>query len=348
MSGSRARAMRASAALAAASCASAIACGSSMPPDAPPSPRTLNQEAANAMFAADAGTPAPAPRAQGPARMVVTVRAPERVAYDSRSLGPAMRVVTLRIANEGGRQLPLDGVTFSFAASREGVAFPCAGNAGPASALREGRTVAPGDAVELERVVDCKLTLSGHYALIVRTQDSENDAARDVAHFAVDVSDDGDAPRPYPARPGLFLRLTSASVARAGSLPGARATKRGEYPVVVAAINGGARPVRGGTGRLKLVVCQKDVKLPCKMHAVTLKLPDTIAPGAIETVDVPAIGAPMHEGDWVIDGRLVLDDEGDGVPIGRVGLQITRDATVIAPLPWPPVGDSRPWPGASR
>jgi len=270
-----------------------------------------------------------------PPRLRVEVKAPERVAYDPRSLGPVMRLVTIRISNAGGGVLRLEGVSFSFSATRDGVPFPCSSVVGSATALREASNLAAGESTEVERVIDCKLLLAGTYAISLAANGER------VAAFKMDVNDEGDAPRPYPGRPGLFLRLTGGPIVRPSN---AAVPKPSEYPLVVAVINGGSKPIRGGAARLALSVCRQMVSLPCVNETVRIALPETLEPGTVQTVDVPSAGAPRREGDYSIDGRITLDDETDGVPIGRVCLKITRDATVIAPMPWPPVGEARAWP----
>jgi hypothetical protein len=227
--------------------------------------------------------------------------------------------------NVGSRVVRLPPFQAAFSATREGVTFPCREQAGGSFRAREPRLLAPGQSFVFERDIDCALPLPGSYEIAVSS------AGAPLGTFRLELESGRHAPRPVPARPGLFAILSGARAAR--PMP-PEAWARGDYRVVVGVINGSPRPIAVGPGRLAFLVYRTGSPLPCSGQAEPIALPDELAPGRMYVVQAPIACAPSAEGKYEIVGHLSLGDGAEPIEIGRVGLRVTSDPALFVPLPW--------------
>ncbi len=273
-----------------------------------------------------------------------SLRAPARLDYDPQSLGVAGQFVSIHVDNVGGRVVPVAHLHAAFAATRDGVAFPCNTHVRGASGL-EPVQLYPAQSATFERLLDCTMPLPGRYDVRVwihaAGREEEKDRGRPgagvfVGSFQVDVTAKGKVPRPVPSYAGVYALMTGAPTA--SPLP-ADAWAKGGYRVVVALINGSNRAVALGPSRISLLMFKEGSSLPCAGRPEPIDEPDALAPGAVHVVRVPVTCAPTEEGRYEIVGRFAVGNAAE-VELGRVGLLVTQSPYFLFTperLPVPPL-----------
>ncbi len=257
------------------------------------------------------------------------VRGPKSAPYDAPSLGAgAGRTIALRIVNDSSRPASLARLAIGFAATRDGVAFPCVEGESIANE-RLPASVGPHASIEIDRTIACTTPLPGIYEIDVFTHDTRT-GPRHVGHVQLELVAGAHAPRALEH--GLSATLLGAK--RTPPLS-ERAWNEGDYHVVLALINGGPRAVPLGPASLSFLVYKKGSPYPCQSEAKPLALPAELAPGSVYTESLPISCAPSEEGAYEVSGRFRLDDGGE-VEIGRFALRVTRDPLLFTPLPLPP------------
>ncbi len=247
------------------------------------------------------------------------VTAPSRVPYVTESVGVAGQSVSIRLGNAAVAPVALGRLDVSFTATREGVGFPCSA---PPVPDREPTTLGAGQSFVFERDLTCSMPLPGRYQVSVQV-------GPDLAgSFSLEVEGPRGAPRPYPARPGLFVVMTGSRVAP--PLP-AEAWKRGDYHVVVAFVNATREPMTVGPAHIAFQTYKVGSPLPCSGQADPLSLPEPLPPGGTRILQAPVACAPSEPGRYEIVGRFGLDGVPDEVEVGRVSLSVTRDPTLFRP-----------------
>jgi len=257
-----------------------------------------------------------------------SLRAPPRFAYDAQSLGVAGQFVSIRLENVTGRVVPIDHLHAAFSATREGVAFACNTHVRAGAGAIEPARLEPGQSVTFERLLDCTMPLPGRYDVRVWIHAADRDESeRDRAgiglfagSFQVDVTPNGNIPRPVSSRAGLYALMTGASTAP--PMP-ADAWAKGGYEVVVALINASNRAVAVGPSHASLLVFKTGAPLPCAGRQERLAEPETLAPGGVRVTRVPVECAPTEEGHYEIVGRFAVGNAPEE-EIGRVGLLVTQ------------------------
>jgi hypothetical protein len=263
----------------------------------------------------------------------VALHAQAHTPYEPTAVRALRSPVVVELTNTGEDAVPLGTVWLTYAATRDGVTFPCVAGPGAADGARAPASLRPHQSIAFERQVDCTLTLPGVYEIQAFMGNGSDEATREpIGRFPLTVDATNRAPQRLQARPGLFATMTGATVTAPLS-PAAWA--RGDYHVVVVIINGGRVPVRVGGAHLALVVNKRGSPLPCAGESQRITFPDPIGPGATATATAPLVCAPSVEGDYEIIGRLGLDDAKEETDIGRLGLTVTRDPLRIVPVPWP-------------
>jgi hypothetical protein len=225
----------------------------------------------------------------------------------------------------------------AFTAIRDGVPFPCNEHLGDSVKVRPA-SLAPGQSFAFERDLDCTMPLPGRYevGVYVTVRDLADARGDFVGAFPFDILEGGKAPRPYPARPGLYVMMTGARSTRPLS---ADAWARGDYHVVLSLVNGGNRPVPLGPARLAFLTYRKGSSLPCSGQGESLALPDTLAPGTVHVVQAPVTCSPSERGQYEIVGRLTFSGTAEQIEAGRITLKVTRSPVLFAPDPEPSFGD---------
>jgi hypothetical protein len=264
------------------------------------------------------------------------LKAPPRAPYVAEALGAAGQSVSIELANAGPSPVNVARLSADFAATRDGVPFPCKKRVGASMGRHEPATLAPGQAFVFERDLDCTMPLPGRYDIAVYVTFGDADEPPDlVGRFALEVEDHALAPRPYPTRPGLYVAMVGDRATRPLSR---EAWARGDYHVVLAVVNGSARPVPVGPARLSFTTYRKGSTLPCSGQAESVDLPDELAPGAMYVMQKAVACAPSEQGQYEIVGHLTFGKSSDEIEVGRVSLKVTLDPFLFTPGPWPPVG----------
>ena len=263
------------------------------------------------------------------------VRGPSIANYDAQALGPSGQSVVIRLTNTGARVVDIGRARVSFAATREGVAFECNSHEAHDAVPHEPSLLAPSAAFEYARMLDCTMPLLGSYEVRVFVRfehpGETTSAPADLAGaFAMDLVTRGAAvPRACPSRPGLYAMMTGAKATQ--PLP-PDAWARGDYHLVVALINGSARPVHVGAARISVSIKKKGSPLPCAGQAILLAMPESLAPGAMHLAPVSITCAPSEEGNYDVTGTLGFDDGRAPIEIGQMTLKVTSDPRLFAPI----------------
>jgi hypothetical protein len=243
----------------------------------------------------------------------------------------------VRLTNAGAQSVDVSGFRIAFTAMRDGVSFECKEHVGGSALPHEPAWLVPGQSFAFERDLDCTMPLPGRYEIGVYVALRLADPADSVGAFALQVESRGDAPRPYPSRPALYVSMTGAHATHPLA---PEAWFRGDYKVVLAVVNAGREPIRVGPARLAFLTYKKGSPLACAGQAESIALPDELASGAIHVARAPIACAPSEEGRYEVVGRFQLRD-GDEIEVGRVPLNVTRDPLLFGPEPWPPL-EERP------
>jgi hypothetical protein len=269
-----------------------------------------------------------APVVAGRPELRATLHAPSRATYDPSVLGSSGQLVTVRVENVGTDPVRVAPLRMKFTASLDGVPFRCSEDV-TSSRPREPSWLAPGQSFVFERPLDCMLPLPGTYEIGVSIRVGE-DSDTATMSFRLDVEPGFVAPRPVPARTGLFAIMTGGRTTRPMS---GEAWARGAYQVVVAVINASAASRAVGTGRLTFLVYRKGSPLPCSGRVETIAFPEELAPGTMRVVRAPIACAPSSEGKYEVVGQLSLGESGESFEIGRIALRVTSDPKAFTPMP---------------
>ena len=261
----------------------------------------------------------------------VQVNAPSAVPYDLTMLGPTNKGITIRLTNTSRHAVDVSGADAVFTATRNGVAFPCAAHPRARAKYRGPSSLPPGESIALDREIECSMPLPGHYKIgvFLTFEDRGQRTTPDFANeLTFNVEGTGPTPRRYASREGLYLGLAGAPV----TLPlSPEAWARGDYHVVVAAINASSDPIPLGPARLSFLTYKGMSALPCSGASESLAFPRELAPGATVTLAVPVACAPSQEGMYQIVGRLAFEGERKETEIGRVILVVTHRPIVFTP-----------------
>jgi hypothetical protein len=200
---------------------------------------------------------------------------------------------------------------------------------------REPSWLAPGQSFPFERRIDCVFPLPGAYDVSVFARVGDDDSANPsscepVGSFRLEVEALPRVPKPVPSHPGVFAIMTGSKATR--PMP-PEAWTGGDYHVVVALINGSARSVALGAGKIAFLVYAKGSSIPCVGEARLLTLPGELAPGTMHLADAPITCAPSLEGKYEIVGYLSFADVDESIEIGRLGLRVTSDPKAFMPDP---------------
>lgn len=258
------------------------------------------------------------------------------LAYDWQSLGVAAAFIKIRLTNPGPRDVPVGQLHATFAATRNGVAFPCNSHVGAAAGTPEPSHLEPGRSFTFERLLDCSMPLPGRYEVSVwaHTADrepTEPSAGVFVGTVAIDVTASANAPRLVSLGGEVYAVMSGAPM----SVPmGADAWAGGHYQVAVALVNGSDRTVTVGPSSLSLLVSREGELLPCTEGRILLHEPDALAPGTVHVVRVPVTCEPTRQGRYLVVGRFT-DREVHDVEIGRFGLLVTGNPYFSFAAEWP-------------
>ena len=263
------------------------------------------------------------------------VNAPSAVPYDLTMLGPTHKGISIKVTNTSRHDVDISGADVVFSATLNGVAFPCATRPQVRARNRAPSKLAAGESVTLDREISCSMPLPGRYKVGVFLTFEER-GGRTAPDFADELTftvvGNGPTPKPYASREGLYMGLAGAPV----TLPmSPEAWARGDYHVVVAAINASADPIPLGKARLSFLTYKGMSALPCSGANETLAFPRELASGATVTLAVPVACAPSEEGMYQIVGRLAFEGDRRETEIGRVLLVVTHRPIVFAPGPEP-------------
>lgn len=261
----------------------------------------------------------PAVRLPGHADLSVRLLAPKSRAYDPSTFGPGGTSVGIELTNTSRGEMAIETLRASFTPVREGVTFPCTAAIPASNGLREPTTLRPGEAFVFHRELDCRLSLPGAYEIGVRLAFGA-EAAIEAGHFSFALEARGPrVPKPHPASPGLFAMMAGDTASRP------QGASDGAYAVVVALVNGSAKPLTLVGPRVLFRVTRVGSALPCMDEPVVLHPPALLAPGALHVERVP-ITCVMHKpGNYDIDAAVLLGDDGREAPLGRVRLSVSQD-----------------------
>lgn len=298
-------------------------------------------------------TPVPPPRTKAPgvdgARGAVKLRArpgvwvkvsgPRLAPFQKSAVGVGGYHATLRFTNAGEEPADLAGLTVAFTAIREGVSFPCREHVGGQPRVRETKTLRPGETAVFERDIDCATTLLGRYQVSASVGFQPGGPVESAGTFELEVVGSGSmVPRPYPGRPALHVALVGEALVSA--MPDG-AWHEGAYAPVVVLTNASPEPILLGAVRVvltmrgaagSLVRCEQEGAKAAGVD-VWRSAPYSLEPGASQIVSVPMRCGPPAEGDYTVQGFVVLGDGPyeQGAPVGPLTLKITRDPALTVP-----------------
>ncbi|MEO6417773.1 MAG: hypothetical protein ABIP39_00100 [Polyangiaceae bacterium] len=263
----------------------------------------------------------------------VSVHAPATAPYRSPTLGMGADKVVIRLTNAGADAVSVEGLRAAFSATREGVEFPCREHVEAPAQAREVALLEPGQSVAFERSLDCTMPLPGLYHVRTYVQFGEEDGAsrapRNLAgSFDLALEGTDKRAQPYPSRAGLYAIMTGTALTG----PATADLAKSGYKVAIALINAGTQPSRVGSFHFSYLVYREHDPLPCTGESETFAGPPTIAPGHVHTVTSRVACVLATEGHYVVVGKLVIEHDGEGIEIGRLNFEMTRDPTRRDPL----------------
>ncbi len=316
--------------------ASALGCGplaSSKPSPherVPPPRETKNDPPPNV-----AGTPV-----RSRAGLTIAVSGPRVAPYQRSAAGLGGYHALVRLTNGGQAPIDVAKMKVQFAATRDGVSFPCQHHA--VMPQREPTVLGPGESHVYERDIDCSTTLLGRYELSA-TVAFGSGAPESAGSFVVDVvGAQTSAPRPYPGRPALHVALVGETLVR--GMPAA-AWRSGAFAPVVVVTNASQSPMTLGALRVVLrmldahgreVACTNERgsrHVGASMVDVWGAAPLSLEPGRSHAVSVPMRCSVDGEGDFRVLGHVVLGDGPveEGAPVGPLTVKVSRDPSLIVP-----------------
>jgi len=266
----------------------------------------------------------------------VLLRAPSRAPYVPRALGPSGQTIELRVVNTGAKAFALHEPLVTFVATLGDVSFPCAKAIGRSPGTHEPSVLGTGEVFAFERDLRCTMPLPGRYEVSVYADFGTEGRSEFVGAFGLTIEANGGAPKPYPSRPGLYVAMTAEQATR--PMP-ADAWARGDYHVIIAAVNGGARAMAVGAAHISFLTYRRGSAIPCSGRSESATFADELAPGAMDVTRVPITCAPAEEGDYRIVGFLSFEGAAE-IEIGSFALTVTRAPLLYTPDPWPPAADT--------
>ena len=265
----------------------------------------------------------------------VSVHAPASAPYRSPTLGIGADKVVIRMTNVSSERVDVEHLHASFSAARDGVEFPCEEHVVGATKVREVAILEPGQSSTFERSLDCMMPLPGVYHVRTYVHFGEDDAPlrapRNLAgrfDIVLESTDARARAHPYPSRDGLYAIMTGTPL----SGPATTNLAKSGYKVSIALINGGPRPSRVGSFHFSYLVYRENDPLPCSGESETFSGPPFIAAGHVHMVTSRIACVLAAEGRYVVIGKLVIEHEGEGIEIGRLNFDVTRDPTRRDPL----------------
>ena len=256
----------------------------------------------------------------------VSVRMPDAARYTASILRAERPPIRVRVVNRGNTPLDVSSLRVHLAAEREGTAYRCADDAGPARGAREPRVLRPHDDHEFERAVDCVLPLAGVYT--IRVAVSFGDAAwrqpREVQTSRLAVrSTAALAPRPIGDTPLRAVISASPMVANAQA--------KGSGRILIAVVNTGASAVPVPTLRVRALVRRSGTGPACEGESIPVRVPAFLNAGEAhhEPIELSciALGAP---GTYAIEVRLLVDGA-EELGLGTVRVDVTNDPSLVTP-----------------
>jgi hypothetical protein len=266
--------------------------------------------------------------------IVARVTGPRIAPFQKSALGVGGYHATIKLTNTAALAVDVDDMGMTFSAARDGVPFPCREHPGGQPRVREPHQLLPGESFTYERDIDCATTLLGRYEVTANV--GFRGAAPEFAgSFPLDLVGGGaSVPKPYPGRPALHVALAGESIVR--GVPSAVS-----YAPVVVLTNDSPQPILLGAVRVVLTLSTAaGARIGCQSENgksnhvdVWKNAPYTLAPGASQVVSVPMRCAAPGDGDYRVDGFVVLGDGPieEGAPVGPVPLKITQDPALTVP-----------------
>ncbi len=264
------------------------------------------------------------------------LRGPSRAAYLAETLGAERQMVDIRLVNEGQGRVDVRGIRFDFKAYRGRVPFPCVTSDEPLVHGREVASLRAGESFTFVRRLDCATPLPGHYDVTMRLQLpgwTSDGGGKVLGGFALDVVARAEQPMAYPGREELYVLMTGAPLTRPLSPEG---WSRGDYHVLVAAVNGGTTPVRVGPMRLSFRSRREGAASECAARGNVLPFPDVLEAGATLVLKAPLACPPSQEGVYLVVGSVALDDDSAAIEAGRLRLTVSSAPQLFAPPRLPP------------
>lgn len=263
----------------------------------------------------------------------VALRAPVTAAYHSPTLGIGGETISIRLTNASKEPVAVEHLHAAFSAIREGVEFPCKDHVEGSDAHREVNRLEPGQSATFERSLDCTMPLPGIYHVHTFLHFGEDDgsarAPRNLAgSFDLVLLGTDRRAQPYPSHEGLYAIMTGTPL----SGPATGDLGKSGYKVAIALINAGPQPSRVGSFHFSYLVYRENDPLPCSGESETFSGPPYIAPGRVHIVTSRVACVLATEGHYVVVGKLVIEHDGEGIEIGRLNFDVTRDPTRRDPL----------------
>lgn len=279
--------------------------------------------------------------------LTATVIGPRLAPYQASAGGLGGYHALVRLTNASAAPANVERFRVEFAATREGVAFPCREHRGGEARVREPKSLGPGESFLYERDIDCGTTLLGRYDVVAQVSFGDQPAEFGGAFSLEIVGSGASTPRPYPGRPALHVALVGDMLVRGTTTA---AWLKGAVSPVVVLTNAGGSPLLLGAVRVVLGLRNNaGVSIPCEgegkgaehlpgpaSYALDLwaGAPFSLQPGRSHHISVPLKCGPAPDGDYRVEGYVVLGDGAiaDGCPVGPLPLKVSRDPALVAPV----------------
>jgi hypothetical protein len=274
--------------------------------------------------------PSVAPPAASPALLApplrLEARAPSTVAFGSTDLGRNDALVAIRVTNEGDAPVLVGDLRVAFEVRRGATAFACERQVSARDF--DAASLRPGESFTAETPLRCWTPLPGTYdgRAVVAVGGA---SAALTAPFRFEVTDPrGDASRPYPTRPGLYVLAGGAL--QTLPIPDASPEER-SYHAVVVLVNATPREMALPPARVRLDVYRSGDPLPCTSQ-VSLRPVAPIPAGAVDVERIPVTCLRERRGAYEIHASVAFDDD-PPASAGRFRVRVTDDLGVIVPIP---------------
>lgn len=282
--------------------------------------------------------------------LMATVIGPRLAPYQASAGGLGGYHALVRLTNASAAPANVERFRVEFAATREGVAFPCREHRGGEARVREPKSLGPGESFLYKNAT----STAGQRCSVATTSSRKCRSAISRPSSAAPSPSESSAPalrrrgHPYPGRPALHVALVGDMLVRGTTT--AAWLKGAVSPVVVLTNAGGgmsalarcgSRGARAAEQRRRLnplrgrgqgsrappgarVVCAR----PLGRSSVSLQ------PGRSHHISVPLKCGPAPDGDYRVEGYVVLGDGAiaDGCPVGPLPLKVSRDPALVAPV----------------